>query len=47
VAIEERGKCLPILPVIPETPEEKRRYDEALERRKYRLEQRKKGSIPS
>jgi acyl-CoA hydrolase len=47
VAIEDRGKCVPIVPVIPETPDEKRRYDEALERRKYRLEQRKKGSIPS
>jgi acyl-CoA hydrolase len=43
VAIEEHGKCVPIIPVIPETPDEKRRYDEALARRQYRLEQRKRS----
>jgi hypothetical protein len=31
--------------VIPETEEEKRRYDEALARREYRLEMRRSSEI--
>ncbi len=41
VAVNAEGKCVPIAPVIPETAEEKRRYDEALERREYRLDLRR------
>jgi acyl-CoA hydrolase len=37
VALDEQGKPMPIPPVIPETEEEKRRYQEAGERREYRL----------
>ena len=44
VAIDGDGKCMGIPPVIPETPEEKRRYDEALQRREYRLELRKRSN---
>ncbi len=43
VAIDERGKPVPVAPVIPETAEDKRRYGEALERRKYRLDMRKRS----
>jgi acyl-CoA hydrolase len=38
VAIDGNHKGVPVPPVIPETPEEKRRYDEAGQRRNYRLE---------
>ena len=41
VAVDASGKCLGVPPVIPETAEEKRRYEEALKRREYRLELRK------
>jgi acyl-CoA hydrolase len=41
VAIGAKGKRLGVPPVIPETSEEKRRYEEALRRREYRLELRK------
>lgn len=41
VAVNADGKCLPIAPVIPETAEEKRRYEEALQRREYRLDLRR------
>jgi acyl-CoA hydrolase len=37
VALGEKGKPMPIPPVIPETPDEIRRYAEAGERREYRL----------
>ena len=43
VAIDRQGNRLPVPPVIPETDEEKRRYREALERREYRLELRKRA----
>ena len=39
VAIDETGKPALVPPVIPETPEEKRRYREAGRRRKWRLEE--------
>lgn len=38
VAIDAGGKRVPIEPVIPETVEEKRRFEEALQRREYRLD---------
>jgi len=37
VAVNHQGVCGPIVPVIPETADEKRRYEEALLRREYRL----------
>ncbi len=43
VAIDAHGKRVPVAPVIPETEEEKRRYAEALERREYRLEMRRRS----
>src|SRR5436189_610983 len=38
VALDREGKAIPIPPVIPETEEEKRRFEQAGERREYRLE---------
>jgi acyl-CoA hydrolase len=43
VAIDAKGKCLGVPSVIPETSEEMRRYDEALRRRQYRLDLRKRS----
>jgi len=40
VAIDDQGKPRPIPPVIPETEEDKRRYEQAEVRRRYRLEHR-------
>jgi acyl-CoA hydrolase len=37
VALDENGKAVEIPPVVPETEEEKRRYQQAGERREYRL----------
>jgi acyl-CoA hydrolase len=37
VALDENGKSVAAPPVIPETDEEKRRYEQAGERREYRL----------
>ena len=37
VALDEKGKSVEVPPVIPETDEEKRRYEQAGERREYRL----------
>jgi acyl-CoA hydrolase len=37
VAVNREGKAIPVPPVIPETPEELRRYDQAAERRQARL----------
>jgi len=37
VALDENGKSVAVPPVIPETDEEKRRYEQAGERREYRL----------
>jgi acyl-CoA hydrolase len=37
VALDERGKAMEVPPVIPETDDEKRRYEQAGERREYRL----------
>jgi acyl-CoA hydrolase len=37
VALDENGKSVAAPPVIPETDDEKRRYEQAGERREYRL----------
>ena len=37
VALDENGKSVAVAPVIPETDDEKRRYEQAGERREYRL----------
>jgi|SRR5579872_1166370 len=43
VALDEHGQPVAIPPVVPETEDEKRRYEEAAQRRDYRLEMRQKG----
>jgi acyl-CoA hydrolase len=43
VAIDAEGNPTAAPPVIPETDDEKRRYEEAGERRKYRLERKTPG----
>ncbi len=40
VALDSEGQPITIPPVIPESEEEKRRYEQAEARRRYRLEQR-------
>jgi acyl-CoA hydrolase len=42
VAVDADGSCVPIVPVIPETTDEKRRFEEALQRREYRLDLRRR-----
>jgi acyl-CoA hydrolase len=42
VAIDANGRGVEVPPVIPETDEEKRRYEEAGARREYRLSQRRR-----
>ena len=42
VAIDKDGNRVPVTPGIPETDDEKRRYEEAGERRRYRLERKAK-----
>jgi acyl-CoA hydrolase len=42
VAVDLTGKSKPVAPIIPETQEEKRRYEQAGERREYRLALRKR-----
>ncbi len=41
VAVTREGKSVPVPPVIPETDDEKRRYERAGHRRAYRLSHRK------
>ena len=43
VALDEEGAPTPVAPVIPENDVERRRYQEAGERRKYRLEMKDKA----
>jgi acyl-CoA hydrolase len=43
VALDENGSPTPVVPVVPESEEEKRRYREAGERREYRLAQRNRA----
>jgi acyl-CoA hydrolase len=40
VAIDESGRPTPVPPVLPETDDEKRRFEEALRRRELRLKHR-------
>lgn len=40
VALDNNGRPKPVPPVIPETEEEKRRWEQAEQRRQYRLEHR-------
>lgn len=42
VGVDADGTCVQIAPVIPETAEEKRRFEEALLRREYRLDLRRR-----
>ena len=42
VAIDKEGNRVPVPAVIPETDDEKRRYEDAARRREYRLEMRNK-----
>jgi len=42
VAVDRAGGRVEIPPVIPETDEEKRRYEEAGKRREYRLQMRRR-----
>ena len=43
VAVDRNGHRLPVPPVIPETDEEKRRYDDALRRRQNREKERNRA----
>jgi acyl-CoA hydrolase len=43
VALGADGQRMPIPPVLPETDEEKRRYEDALRRREFRLELKKRA----
>jgi acyl-CoA hydrolase len=47
VALTPAGKAVPIVPVIPETEDEKRRYRQAAERREARLALRNKMNAES
>ena len=42
VAVTREGRSVPVPPVIPETDDEIRRYEQAGERRRYRLSQRRR-----
>ncbi len=44
VAIDDQGKPIPVPPAVPETNEERRRYEEALTRRERRLRDRQPSS---
>lgn len=44
VAIDQQGNRVAVPPVIPETEDEKRRYEEAGQRRTYRLELKRRAS---
>lgn len=43
VAVDQEGNRIAVPPVIPESADEKRRYEEAGQRRAYRLETKKRG----
>ena len=45
VALDEYGRRVPVPPVVPETEEEKRRYDEAAIRRELRLQMKDKSLL--
>ena|SRR5579872_4740285 len=43
VALDASGHSIAVPPVVPETDEEKRRYEDAARRREYRLDTRRRG----
>ena len=43
VALDDAGNRVPVVQAIPETEVQKRRFEEAAERRKYRLEMRNRS----
>ncbi|HVA65061.1 MAG TPA: acyl-CoA thioesterase [Terriglobales bacterium] len=43
VALDDHGQCLPVPPVLPETDDERRRYEQAATRRAYRLSHRQRS----
>ncbi len=45
VALDDQGKPAPIPALLPQTAEEKRRFEEAAERRKARLERKQRRSL--
>ena len=45
VAVDRNGHRLPVPPVIPETDEEKRRYEDALRRRQIREQERNRQKV--
>ena len=45
VAIDKEGNRVPIVPVIPETDEERRRFEDAGERRRQRLEMKARATM--
>jgi len=45
VALDDEGKPTAVPPVIPETPEQKRRYEEAGRRRIHRLEMKERARL--
>ncbi len=45
VAVDGNGKHRPVPPVIPETDEEKRRYEDALRRRRIREQERNRQKV--
>ncbi len=45
VALDEQGRRVPVPPVLPETEEEKRRYEEAAIRRELRLQMKDKSLV--
>jgi acyl-CoA hydrolase len=44
VAVDRQGRHLPVPPVIPETEEEQRRYEDAGRRREHRMAERTRGT---
>ena len=45
VALDEEGRRVPVPPVVPETEEERRRYEEAAIRREFRLQMKDKSLL--
>jgi acyl-CoA hydrolase len=45
VAVDRHGNRIPVPPVIPETDEEKRRYEDALRRRQMREQERNRQKV--
>ena len=45
VTLDKEGNRVPIVPVVPETEEQRRRYQQAAERRAHRLEMRRRSTF--